>query len=223
MDLVRELREFQRELALIEWDRAALAVEIERERARESSLSASPPAKVHSPPLPGEAFPRQPAFASYEDAEKYRDAYFQARSAIIQEFYREPLQRRQAENQLEVDRTSKNLERATKERKRIEGSWFRVGLAKSKEVERQAEKTFWRANDERGELERQLQQLYPEEWTRANSELMGRELQKRLGQECENRFEQATGLTAEHDRQQAQQRLERQRQKSLTLGKGRSR
>ena len=226
VDLVRELREYQRELALIEWDRAALAVEMERERVQELSLSASPAAKVHSPPLPGEGFPlQQPAFASYEDAAQYRDTYIQARSAVIQEYYREPLERRQAEIRLEVDRTRKELERATRERERIEGSWFRIGLAKSREIERQAEKTFWKVNDKHQDLEKELQQRYPEEWAGRNAGLLERELQKHLGLECSQRFEKALELTREHDRQRVLQRLElkqqRQLQKGLALGKGR--
>jgi hypothetical protein len=224
VDLVKELRVYQRELALIEWDRAALVLEIERERGQELSLSASPPAKVHSPSLPEEDPPlRNPDFASYEDAVQYRDAYVQARSAVIQEYYREPLERRQAEIRLEVDRTRKELERATRERERVEGSWFKVGLAKKKEVELQAEKTFWKVSDEHQGLEKELQQLYPEKWTRMNAGLLERELQKRLGPECGQRFEQALELTREHDRQQVLQRLElkRQRQLGLALGKGR--
>jgi hypothetical protein len=226
VDLVKELREYQRELALIEWDRAALVLEMERERVQELSLSAAPPAKVHSPPLPGRESPlQQPAFDSYEDAAEYQGAYFQARSAVIQEFYREPLERRQAETLLDVDRARKELERATRKRERIEGSWFKVGLAKSKEIEQQAEKAFWKVSDEHQDLETQLQQLYPEEWIRRNVGLMEREMQKRLGPECRQRFDKATELTSEHTRQQVQQRLElkrqRQLQKSLTLGKGR--
>ena len=226
LDLVRELREYQRELALIEWDRAALVLEVEREKARELSLSAVPAAKVKSLPLPGEVPPlREPAFTSYEDAVQYQDAYIQARRAVIQEFYREPLERRQAEILPEVDRTRKELERATSERKRIEESWFRIGLAKRKEIEQQAEKTFWKVSDEHQDLERQLQQQYPEEWTRINAGLMERELQKRLGSECSQRFEKALELTREHDLQRVQQRLElkrqRQLQKGLALGKGR--
>ena len=226
VELVRELRGYQRELALIEWDRAALAVEIERERVQELSLPVSPQAKVHSPPLPGADHSlRDPAFTSYEDAAQYRDAYIQARSAVIREFYREPLERRKVEISLEVDRTRKELERATRERERVEGSWFKVGLAKKKEVELQAEKAFWKISDEHQDLETQLQQRYPEEWTGRNAGLLERELQKRLGPECSQRFEKALELTHEHDRQQVLQRLERQRQrqlqKGLALGKGR--
>jgi len=225
VDLVKELREYQRELALIEWDRAALVLEIERERAQELSLSASPPAKVHSPPLPGEKLPlQQPTFASYGDAAQFQEAYIQARRAVIQEFHREPLERREREIRPEVERTRKELERATRERERIEGSWFKVGLAKSKESERQAEKTFWKVNDEHQDLEKELQRQHPEEWVRKNAGLMEREIQKRLGPGCtRQRFEKAMELTGEHDRQRVQQRLEleRQLQKGLVLGKGR--
>ena len=63
------------------------------------------------------------------------------------------LERRQAEILPEVDRTRKELERATKKRERIERSWFKVGLAKSKEIELQAEKTFWKVNGEHQDLE----------------------------------------------------------------------
>ena len=205
VDLVRELREYQRELALIEWDRAALAVDMERERARELS--------------------REPAFASYEDAAQFQGAYIEARAQVIREFYREPLERKLREIHPEEDRTRNELERATKKRERIERSWFKVGLAGSKEIERQAEKTFWKVNDERQDLERQLQQQYPDEWTRRNAGLLEREMQKHLGPECSQRFEKALELTREHDRQQSLQRLERQRQrqlqKGLALGKGR--
>jgi hypothetical protein len=226
VDLVKELRDYQRELALIDWDRAALVLEIEREKSQELGLSAAPPTKVLSPLSPGEDSPlRELAFASNEDAAQFQEAYIQARRAVIQEFYREPLERRQQEILPEVDRTRKELDRATRERKRIERSWFKVGLAKSKEIELQAEKTFWKVNDEHQDLDAQLQQQYPEEWTRRNAGLMEREMQKRLGPECRQRFDKAMEMTSEHARQQVQQRLElkreRQLQKSLIQGKGR--
>lgn len=216
VDLMKELREYQRELALIEWDRAALAAEIEQQKVGQS-LSASPTAKVNSPDFDSPL--QQPAFASYDEAIKFRESYIQARRSVIEEHYRKPLEQRQAAILLEVDRTRRDLEEATKARERAEGSWFKVGLAQKKEIEVEAKKAFWRARDESKDLEQRLQQVYPVEWAKANPELINQEIQKRLGHDCGERFKKASEMTARHLGQKAQhQELE----KSLIHGKGRT-